>query len=165
MGHVLHLLLPQFILSLGLQWVFLYRCLTCRVCRNYIFIQMALQIFNPIEQEMDITSDTDVRYSDEDLSAFSHEELICHLESLEWEQARLRGEVGRTCPPFWDRYRYNISFFVSLFVFVSVNPFPCRISCWPPVPEGAMATIPCFSHLRGVAYDTSSRCIWVILTE
>ena len=52
---------------------------------------------------MNITGDAD--NSDEDLSALPQEELICHLESLEWEKARLRGEVGRTCPPFWDRYK------------------------------------------------------------
>lgn len=54
------------------------------------------------------------------------------MDRLEWDQARIRGEVGRMCPPFYD-----------------------RISCWPPVPEGATATIPCFSHMMGVAYDTS----------
>jgi len=54
------------------------------------------------------------------------------MDSLEWEQAKLEGKVGRTCPPFWD-----------------------TISCWPPVAEGGRATISCFSHLRGVAYDSS----------
>ena len=33
----------------------------------------------------------------------SDEEVQCHMDRLEWEQARLVGELGRTCPPFYDR--------------------------------------------------------------
>ena len=102
MGQVLR---PTLILSMGFKWLFLYQCLTCLVYWNYIFIQNTLWILNPIEQEMNMTSDDDVQYSDKDLLALPQEELICHMKSLEWEQDRLRSEVGRTCPPFWDRYK------------------------------------------------------------
>ena len=105
MGHVLR---PQFMLDLGLKWIFLYQILAGLVYRNSDFIPDCirnhsnyLSLQKNIEQEMNITGDADVRHSDEYLP---QEELICHLKSLEWEQARLRGEVGRTCPPFWDRY-------------------------------------------------------------
>ena len=52
------------------------------------------------------TSDQDDEYSEynyEDLPSYSDEEVQCHMDRLEWEQAKLTGEVGRTCPPFWDR--------------------------------------------------------------
>ena len=64
----------------------------------------------------------------------SVEEMQCLMDKLEWEQARMRGEMERSCPPHFD-----------------------TLSCWPSVREGVVATIPCFSELRGVAYDSSSR--------
>ena len=45
-----------------------------------------------------ISSEHGDEYDDECLS-----EVQCHVDRLEWEQARLVGEVGRTCPPFYDR--------------------------------------------------------------
>ena len=41
-------------------------------------------------------------YDDND-EYLSDEEVQCHMDRMEWEQARLVGEVGRTCPPFYDR--------------------------------------------------------------
>jgi hypothetical protein len=32
-----------------------------------------------------------------------------------------------------------------------------RILCWPETYEGSSATLPCFSHLNGIPYDTSSK--------
>ena len=50
------------------------------------------------------SSEHDDDYDDEYLS---DEEVQCHMDRLEWEQARLKGEVGRTCPPFYDRQDYH----------------------------------------------------------
>ena len=47
-----------------------------------------------------ISSEHGDDYDDE---YFSDEEVQCHMDRLEWEQARLVGEVERTCPPFYDR--------------------------------------------------------------
>ena len=51
-----------------------------------------------------ISSEHGDDYDDE---YFSDEEVQCLMDRLEWEQARLGegqvGEVGRTCPPFYDR--------------------------------------------------------------
>ena len=47
-----------------------------------------------------ITSEGGDEFMDE---YFSENEMQCHMDRLVWEQARLEGEVGRTCPPFYDR--------------------------------------------------------------
>ena len=52
----------------------------------------------PVDQN--ISSEHDDDYSDE---YYSDEEVQCQMDRLEWEQARLKEEVGRTCPPFYDR--------------------------------------------------------------
>ena len=50
--------------------------------------------------EETVPSDQDEEYS---VDLFSYEEVQCHMDRLEWDQARLKEDVGRTCPPFWDR--------------------------------------------------------------
>jgi hypothetical protein len=52
---------------------------------------------------LNITSDHDKEFTYEDMSGYGDEEVQCHMDRLNWEQTRLREEVGRTCPPFWDR--------------------------------------------------------------
>ena len=42
-------------------------------------------------------------YAEEDYETVSTEEVECHHTSLTWEEAKARGEVSRSCPPFWDK--------------------------------------------------------------
>ena len=57
-----------------------------------------LQMVTPMTQN--ISSEHDDDYDDEYLS---DEKVQCHMDRLEWEQARMMVEVGRNCPPFYDR--------------------------------------------------------------
>ena len=57
-----------------------------------------LQMLKPTSQNASSNYGDD--FKDEYIS---ENEIQCHMDRLVWEQARLEGEVGRTCPPFYDR--------------------------------------------------------------
>ena len=65
-----------------------------------------------------ISSEHGDDYDDE---YFSDEEVQCHMDRLEWAQARLVGEVGRTCPPFYDRQELQqYIFYIQLFIYIQL---------------------------------------------
>ena len=44
-----------------------------------------------------------VYMNEDDFNIFSREEIECHQKRLDWEQAKLLGQVNKTCPPYWDK--------------------------------------------------------------
>ena len=51
-------------------------------------------------------SNSHYEYIDEDdYDVVSKEEIDCHQQVFDWEQAKIRGIIEkRACPPFWDRF-------------------------------------------------------------